>query len=340
LNILFEIFFKALYEYKFKVWINHDIVSTYGGGHGTENEKRLHVESLIKQQWLSVNNYYNRQNGFQSRFNFIPYKFDYFQDNPSETYMNNIDFNIPLPEDNCNYRIIYAHSTYNHYIHSDYFNRSIRFSINPEFEWNETIWDIYSTRILSHELAHSRGAYDLYSVNVNGNQNQVFPGINYNYPIGSLMNYLYDLNTNFDKLSMYIINQYAGQIVTPKLSSEMFWSLFPSKFGIQIKDMSNKPIENLLVMFYGVRWLAESVNVNDRFDRKTDNYGRVTFNGNEINDNPYQRNGPTTLSTFSNFLVVVYNEVCEIFYWNEIDFFVVVGKWFIQLVTGIYCSNS
>jgi hypothetical protein len=268
------------------------------------------VESLIKQQWLSVNNYYNRQNGFQSRFNFLPYKFDYFQDYPNETHMDNIDFHIPLPEDNCDYRIIYAHSTYNHRIHSDYFNRSIRFSINPESQWNETIWDHYSTRILSHELAHSRGAYDLYSVNVNGNQNQVFNGINYNYPIGSLMNYLYDLNTNFDQLSIYIINQYAGQIVTPKLSSEMFWSLFPLKFGVEVKDMLNNPIRNLSVMFYGVRWLEASVNIIDRFERKTDNHGRVTFNGNDIHNNPYQRNGLTALSIFSNFLIVVYNEVC------------------------------
>ena len=301
---------KHLYEYKFKVWINDDIILTYGGHEGTETEKRSRIESLIKQQWLNVNDYYNRQNAFQSRFNFLPYRFDYFEDYLNETHMDNIDFNIPLPEDDCDYRIIYSHSSYNRYIHSDYFNRSIRFSINPESEWNETIWEEYSTRILAHELAHSRGAYDLYSVNVNGNQNQVFVGVNYNYPIGSVMNYLYDLNTNFDEHSSYVINQYAGRIVTPKLSSEMFWSLFPLKFGVQVKDMFNQPIRNLSVVFYGVRWLGESVNINDQFEWKTDSFGRVTFHGNEVSKNPYQRNGPTALSTFSNFLVVIYNEVC------------------------------
>ncbi len=300
---------KPTYEYKFKVWINNDIILTYGG-HGTEDEKRVRIEHLIKQQWLNVNDYYNGQNSFQTRFNFLPYKFAYFQDYPNETQMNNIDFNLPLPEENCNYRIIYAHSPYNSYIHSDYYNRSIRFSINPELEWNETIWESYSTRILSHELGHSRGAYDLYSVNVNGNKNEIFSGINYNYPIGSVMNYLYDLNTNFDEHSLYIINQYAGQIVTPKMASEMFWSLFPVKFGVRIKDMFNNPIENLTVIFYGVRWLQESVNMNDKFERKTDNYGEITFYGNDINKNPYERTGPTSLSTFSNFMLVVYNEVC------------------------------
>jgi len=224
--------------------------------------------------------------------------------------MNNINFNISLPEDNCDYRIIYSHSPYGSYIHSDYFNRSIRLSINPELEWNETIWDQYSTRILSHELGHSRGAYDLYSVNVNGNKNEIFSGINYNYPIGSIMNYLYDLNTNFDEHSLYIINQYAGKIITPQMSSDMFWSLFPFKFGVQVKDMFNNPIENITVQFYGVRWLQESVNKNDKFERKTDNNGKVTFYGNDINNNPYERTGPTSLSTYSNFMIVIYNEVC------------------------------
>jgi hypothetical protein len=224
--------------------------------------------------------------------------------------MNNINFNISLPEDNCDYRIIYSHSPYGSYIHSDYFNRSIRLSINPELEWNETIWDQYSTRILSHELGHSRGAYDLYSVNVNGNKNEIFSGINYNYPIGSIMNYLYDLNTNFDEHSLYIINQYAGKIITPQMSSDMFWSLFPFKFGVQVKDMFNNPIENITVKFYGVRWLQESVNKNDKFERKTGNNGKVTFYGNDSNNNPYERTGPTSLSTYSNFMIVIYNEVC------------------------------
>jgi hypothetical protein len=300
---------KRAYEYKFKIWINSDIVLTYGG-HGSEYEKRARIEYLIKHQWLNINNYYNRQNAFHTRFNFLPYKFDYFQDYPNATHMDNIDFNISLPEDHCDYRVIYSHSPYDTNIHSDYYNRSIRFSINPELEWNETIWDQYSTRILSHELGHSRGAYDLYSVNVNGNKNEIFPGINYNYPIGSIMNYLYDLNTNFDEHSLYIINQYAGQIVTPKMASEMFWSLFPLKFGVKVKDMFNNPIKNISVIFHGVRWLQASVNLNDKFERKTDNEGKVTFDGNDIINNPYQRTGPISLSTYSNFMIVVYNEVC------------------------------
>jgi len=286
---------------------------TYGG-HGTEIEKRARVEHLIKQQWINVNKYYNHQDGFQSQFNFLPYKFDYFEDYPNATHMDNIDYNIPLPEDNCDYRIIYSHSPYGGNMlnmHSDYFNRSIRFALNPELEWNETIWDQYSTRILSHELAHSRGAHDLYSVNVDGNKNEIFSGVNYNYPVGSIMNYLYDLNTNFDEHSLYIINQYAGQIVTPKMASDMFWSLFPLKFGVKVKDMFDNPIRNTTVIFYGVRWLQESINANNQFERKTDDDGKVTFYGNDTMNNPYEKTGPISFSTFSNFMVTVYNEVCR-----------------------------
>jgi len=136
------------------------------------------------------------------------------------------------------------------------------------------------------------------------------------------MKYLYDLNTNFDEHSLYIINRYASQIVTPHMSSDMLWSLFPFKFGVQVKDMFNNPIENVTVKFYGVRWLQESVNINDKFERKMDNNGKVTFYGNDINHNPYERTGPTSLSTFSNFMIVVYNEK-EIGLFNWLPVFIV-----------------
>ncbi|CAF3917112.1 unnamed protein product [Rotaria sordida] len=64
----------------------------------------------------------------------------------------------------------------------------------------------------------------------------------YNYPIECIMNYLYDLNTNFDEYSLYILNKYAGQIVTP---------------NTVIKDIFNSSIRNLTVKIYGVRWLQE-----------------------------------------------------------------------------------
>ncbi|CAF3826165.1 unnamed protein product, partial [Rotaria sordida] len=63
---------------------------------------------------------------------------------------------------------------------------------------------------------------------------------NKSYPIRRIMNYSYDLNTNFDEYSLYILNKYAGQIVTP---------------NIVIKDIFNSSIRNLTVIFYSVPWL-------------------------------------------------------------------------------------
>ncbi len=50
--------------------------------------------------------------------------------------------------------------------------------------------------------------------------------------------------------------------------------------------------------FYGVRWLKESVNSDEKFERKTDKEGKITFYGNDITNNPYGRSGPTALSTY------------------------------------------
>ncbi|CAF0914199.1 unnamed protein product [Didymodactylos carnosus] len=268
------------------------------------------IEKKIVQQFEQVNEFYNAEKRFNSYFNFTPGEFRYYREHgANENEMDYIDFNVPLADDGYNWRVIYSISPYGGVMknmHSDYMNRSIRFAVNAEAQWSETIFGIIATRILCHELGHSRGAFDLYSVDLHKDKNTLWPGVYYNYPVGSIMNYLYDLSVSWDDHSIYCINEQTDNVITPKIWSNMFWTLFPKQFGVNATNMKGNPIVNANFQFYGIRWLSYTLNVAEDppLQFYTDEGGKVTFSGekSEIEKNPYRNSNH--FSFFSNFLII------------------------------------
>jgi chitodextrinase len=290
---------KPVYTFTFKVYIN-EATAQYYGGHTA-------IEDSIRNLFTKVNNYYNSETRFNANYNFVPSAFSYYSETGNnQDVMNSIA--TSSPETSYNYRVVVSRSPYgggNSNIFSDYLvdSRAIRFALNAESEWGQTLFGPIPTKILSHEIGHSRGAFDMYSTDVTGSNNQV-NGWSYNYPVPSVMNYLYDSNANWDTYSIYTINTTGSTIHTATSWRNLYWSLFPTQFSISVKDQNGNPISNAAVTLYGVYWLSTAINSGDAFPYTTNSQGKVSFSGTNNSANPYQDGGGIA-SNFSNLLVKV-----------------------------------
>jgi hypothetical protein len=291
---------KPNYTFTFKVYINEDAASFYGG--------HAAIQDSITRQFARVSQYYNSESRFLATYTFTPAAFAYYTESgANENQMDAINFSAA--ETAYNYRVIYSRSPYgggNANILSDYSvdQRSIRFALNAEAEWGQSLFGATPTKILCHEIGHSRGAYDMYSGNVTAANNQIYNDVSYNYSVPSIMNYLYDSNANWDTYSIYCINTTAGNIHTSTTWGNLFWSMFPSSFAVRVKDNHGNPMANAKVTLYGVRWLSTAINASDAFVYYTDAQGLVTFDGTNSTNNPFHRTGTNIVSDFANFMVV------------------------------------
>ncbi|MFL5730098.1 MAG: Ig-like domain-containing protein, partial [Cytophagaceae bacterium] len=292
---------KPLYTFTFKVYINESTAQYYGG--------HAAIENLIGNQFADVNQFYNNETGFTGSYQFVPASFSYFTETGANQHVMDSLAN-QAPETAYDFRVLYSRSPYppdpngNQNILSDYevHTRSIRFALNAEAEWQQSLFGPIPTRILCHEIGHSRGAADLYSVNLAANNNQLYPDVSYTYPVASIMNYLYDLNAGWDPHSIACINASGGTILTEASWQTLFWSLFPSNISIRLRNSQGDPLTNAKVTLYGIRWLSNALNTSDAFVYYTDAQGNVSFDLSNTANNPFIQNGAFAL--FSNFLVV------------------------------------
>jgi hypothetical protein len=288
---------KPVYTFTFKVYVNEATATYYGGRTATEN--------LIKAQFEQVNQIYNQESRFTGSYKFVPSTFSYFTETgANQNKLNSIASSSP--ESSHNYRILYSHRPYGGHpnILADYevTTRSIRFALNAEAEWGQTLFGQIPTRILGHELGHARGASDLYAANVVAGNNAL-NGMEYTYPVASIMNYLYNLSAGWDGHSIASINASGSSILTSASWKTLFWSFFPSKMTVVVKNSQGVALPNTKVTIYGVNWLSSSLNSSDATVYTTDSQGKISFDLSNTANNPFKTND--VFPKYSNLAVVV-----------------------------------
>lgn len=195
-------------------------------------------DSLIRNQLDSVNHIYNDPAVFDGHFEF------YLDSLQPFTQNGLIQAHEPHPDQD--YHVVY-----------DFDDRTLLTWLYPPD--NAVLYRTFSTTVvpfpftghgdlvLAHELAHSRGAVDLYGLEVSGLFNEV-NGKSFWMP-GSIMS---DLVTGeWSDHTVRVINR-NGDGVLPLGGFRL--AVFPSQMGIRVVDRSQTPLAGAAVAVYGHTW--------------------------------------------------------------------------------------
>src|SRR6478609_2063567 len=264
-------------------------------------------DSIIKQM-QGVNQIFNSNANFNSLYNFTPVAFKYYKDG------DGLDSTLILtqmaPETNYHYRVVYnafPPANINYRVAYDAAFESIIFSYDNAVYGNGNIFGRIMTKTLAHEFGHSRGAYDLYAGNINGNQNSVNSNLGWSSPEASLMNVLFSEN-GWDTQSTYMINKtatiYGAHTFTWDQWQAIGNAAFPQTVGVSVAGGNGWPIPNATVKFFGIPWIRDNntfvLPTTPTYTLTTDNGGLAKF----TNNNPFVLNAGN-LPLYHTFFVTV-----------------------------------
>ncbi|MBI3416628.1 MAG: hypothetical protein HY043_15150 [Verrucomicrobia bacterium] len=130
-----------------------------------------------------------------------------------------------------------------------------------------------------HEFGHSRGAIDMYALNVDASKNPIndtgFTATK------SIMTYPYG-ERFWDEYSQHLINK-SGAVVVP--SSTYLTSEFPASMGVQVLGLTGQPLADVLIDVYPVIWFQSTVTNPPVLSGKTDSKGEFVFSKNPFGPN-------------------------------------------------------
>jgi len=132
----------------------------------------------------------------------------------------------------------------------------------------------YATDGLTHELAHARGAVDIYAMRVDAANNpingQAFE------PVNSLMNYPYD-NIVWDEYTTYLLNSTANGPIT---GDNWIVTPFPKTIAIKTLDQQGQPLAGVSLDLYPVEWFSYTLSPSPIQQEATDIDGIYRFSSN------------------------------------------------------------
>lgn len=164
---------------------------------------------------------------------------------------------------------------------------------------------------LTHEFGHSRGAVDLYALEVDGANNPV-NGSAYKVTTPSIMYYPYGVNV-WDNHSISLINE-NKKTSAPSIS--YITKAFPPSFEGSVANNGGQPQAGVDVSFYPVDWYKRAVGAAPVFTVKTDAAGRFRLPSNPFD--PGQPGHPWDIR-YCNFLVEAKRGTATVYEWLPLD---------------------
>lgn len=164
---------------------------------------------------------------------------------------------------------------------------------------------------ITHEFGHSRGAIDLYALDVDAVNNPI-NGQAFTMPTVSIMNYPYGTNT-WDAHSISIINGNTSKSA-PNIS--YITKAFPPSFAVVVNDAAGKPQAGVDVNLYPVEWYRRTLIGVPIFRGRTDPAGRFLLPNNPFG--PAQPGNPWDIR-YCNFLIEATRGAAKRYQWLPID---------------------
>lgn len=273
---------KLVWTFTVIAGISQTTANYYGGFQAAKN--------LILDQFATINNRFNTPNVFNGTFQFSVDSIYEFTGNPvSEIF---------VAHPNHSYRVIYdgfptqGGGWYGSPVNAIHHSWSVS-------DFGGTFSD-FATDGIVHEFGHSRGAIDLYALQVNAGQNPI-NGEAYQAAI-SIMNYPYG-ETAWDLHSINVINTNYDSVWA---SLMYITNSFPSSMGIVVKDAQGVPLQNSEIKLYPVSWFSSSVNSIPTIIGSTNSLGGFVFSTNPFGPrNPRPNCGKPWCINYPNFLVSI-----------------------------------
>lgn len=132
----------------------------------------------------------------------------------------------------------------------------------------------YATDGLTHELAHARGAVDIYAMRVDAAKNpingQAFE------PVSSVMNLPYN-NIVWDEYTTHLLNSTADG---PIIGDDWIVKPFPKTIAIKTLDQQGQPLEGVSLTLYPVNWFSYTLTPTPTKRMATDLNGVYRFTNN------------------------------------------------------------
>lgn len=256
-NICFLVY-AQLPKWRFSILagISDSTVKKYGGFQTTKN--------LVLQQFQTINAKFNQAGVFNGTFEFAVDSVYQFSGNP----VNEIFIAHP----NFDYRVVYdAFLTQGGGWYGPPNN-----SIHHSWRWDsfDGIFGSYATDGITHEFGHSRGAVDLYAIQVDAVKNLV-NGQSYS-EAKSIMNSPYG-ETIWDKHSISLINRNEGVVYA---DHTYITTAFPDSIGIVVFDSQSNPVPNAEIKVYPIEWYQYSVIAAPLYSVTTNSQGDYFFSSN------------------------------------------------------------
>lgn len=246
---------KPLWRFSVLASIDEAFVEQFGG--------LQNCDSLIRHQLDSVNHIYNDPGVFDGVFEFYLDSLQAFsQSGLTQAHM-------PHPDQD--YHLVY------------YFDNMTLFNwLYPPY--NAVLYRTYSTSVvpfpfftpghlvLAHELAHSRGAVDLYGLEVSAPFNEV-NGTGFTMP-GSYMSDL--MSQVWSEHTILVINRNGGDVLS---AARFRLAIFPDRIIIRGVDNHQQPIPDANVRVYGHTWYNMALTDNLLAEGTTDELGEYVLRG-------------------------------------------------------------
>lgn len=278
----------STWNFSVKVGVSKPTADYYG-----ENN----ITSLITEQFKTINDRYN--SFFESKIVFSVDSIYIFNSNPTE-------------------EIFKSHPQYDYAVIYDGYPIQGGGWYGQPYNTIHHSWSVddfdgpfgdFANDGLTHEFGHSRGAIDLYAIEVPADSNNI-NNQDYQAP-ESIMNVPYG-KAIWDEHSINLINMNENSIIN---SQDYVTESFPSKIEILVTDNSGNPMPDVNVLFFPIEWYSKKVNENIYNTYVTNSDGIIEFT-----DNPFKpkTSGYPWDIRYPNFLVTAEYLDASIFTWLPI----------------------
>lgn len=255
------------------------------------------ITNLITEQFTTINDRFN--SFFESQIVFSVDSIYIFNSSPNEEIFN--------PHPQYDFAVIYdGYPSQGGGWYGQPYN-TIHHSWSVDL--HDGLFGDFATDGLIHEFGHSRGAIDLYAIEVPADSNNINNQA-YHAP-ESIMNLPYG-KTIWDEHSINLINMNENSIIN---SQDYVTESFPSKIEILVTDNSGNPMSDVNVLFFPIEWYSKKVNENIYNTYFTNSDGIIEFT-----DNPFKpkTSGYPWDIRYPNFLVTAEYLDASIFTWLPI----------------------
>ncbi len=239
----------VVWGFTVQVALQQNLISLYGG--------QAALEAKVTQQLATV----SARFASLGPIHFVPTKFVYFTGSANDQ--------VGIPHPGANFQIIYTEDLgYSTGWYGD--AQTLTTAWGPA--WGGS-FGATATDAITHELGHSRGAIDMYAMDVDAAKNPI-NGQAYAAE-ASIMTYPYGVTT-WDGCSAAVITKSADQIYQ---NAPIFTSLLPGAYSVQVTQ-GGANVSGAAVAVYAVRWFSDAVESTPVQTGVTSSSGAFQLTGN------------------------------------------------------------